>query len=107
MEHVSETSSYGFKSCLCHYLALGLWTSHLKLRSLRVPWWLHGLRIGVVIAATWVQSLSWELLHAMGTARKQQLSLPNNNKKHNEPWCSHCKMGILLLTLPDNFLEFL
>ena len=35
-----------------------------------VPWWLSGLRIGVVIAVAQVQSLAWELSHAADEAKK-------------------------------------
>ena len=46
--------------------------------NLRVPWWVSGFRIGVVTAVAWlaavarVQSLAWELLHAMDAAKKSK-----------------------------------
>ena len=41
---------------------------HLQVRSSGVPWWLR-----VVTRVAQVRSLAWELLHAMGTAKKKSL----------------------------------
>ena len=39
---------------------------------LGVPWWLRGL--GIVTAVALIRSLAWELLHAMGTAKKYHIA---------------------------------
>ena len=44
-----------------------------------MPWWIKDCHWGVVTAVAQVPSLPWELLHAMGTAKKERKKKEKGN----------------------------
>ena len=74
-------------------MQLGSQNKSKNKNNYRVPWWPSELRIkSVVTAVAQVQSLIWELSHAMGMAKTKQNQTNNNNK---EPTMC-CKLDHLL-----------
>ena len=66
-------------------MQLGSQNKSKNKNNYRVPWWPSELRIkSVVTAVAQVQSLIWELSHAMGMAKtKQNQTNNNNNRAHH------------------------